>query len=102
MCFQSIHIFHVLMSYVMLLFLTIIAYLTTILFFESRYQRNSNSKINIASDVMILVSKAAYVFVFTLFASSDYALFKTIVLVAFSTGTFGSIYLNRPYNDYHV
>jgi uncharacterized membrane protein (DUF485 family) len=80
---KSINVFHVIIS--MLLSLELIAYFSTILLYESRYFIGTpmpsksitiNDIINVNSDVVNLVQKVVYVFVFTLFSKPTYALFK--------------------------
>lgn len=72
-------------------------FVTTILNFENRYTRDPTSKVNAKTDMVLLFSKAIYVFVFTFFSGYQYALFKSIVLVALSLLTFVSYLYNRPY-----
>ena len=47
--------------------------------------------------MILLLSKTAYVFFFTFFSQIQYALFKSIILVVFSSMTFLSYLWNRPY-----
>lgn len=43
-CFQSIHIVHIAISYIVLLFFLIMTLLTTLLFFENRYTKDPSAK----------------------------------------------------------
>ena len=54
-------------------------------------------RVNAKSELFMLLSKAVYCFVFTFFSQPGYPLFKSIVLVIFSSLSFLSYLWNRPY-----
>jgi len=96
-CFSGIHVLHVAISYLVLILFILIVYITTILNYENRYTRDPTSKINATSDLVMLLQQTIYVFFFTFFSQSQYALFKVLLLALFSVATYASIVSNRPY-----
>jgi phosphatidylglycerophosphate synthase len=96
-CFQSIHIVHIAISYLMLVIFAIITYLVTVMNFENRYTKDPTSKMSSKTDLLVLLSKIAYVFFFNFFSQNEYVLFKSIILVVFSCLTFVSYVKSRPY-----
>lgn len=96
-CFTGIHVLHVVISYLVIILFGLIVYITTILNYENRYTRDPASKINATSDLVMLLQQTIYVFFFTFFPQSQYALFKVLLLAFFSVATYASIVSNRPY-----
>lgn len=96
-CFQSIHIVHITISYLLLLIFAIMSYLVTVMNFENRFTKDPTSKMTSRTDLFVLLSKTAYVFFFNFFTQPEYVLFKSIVLVVFSCLTFISYLKSRPY-----
>ena len=96
-CFQSIHIVHITISYLLLLIFAIMTYLVTVMNFENRFTKDPTSKMTSRTDLFVLLSKTAYVFFFNFFTQPEYVLFKSIVLVVFSCLTFISYVKSRPY-----
>jgi hypothetical protein len=96
-CFQSIHIVHITISYLLLLIFAIMTYLVTVMNFENRFTKDPTSKMTSRTDLFVLFSKTAYVFFFNFFTQPEYVLFKSIVLVVFSCLTFISYLKSRPY-----
>jgi hypothetical protein len=96
-CFQSIHIVHITISYLLLLIFAIMTYLVTVMNFENRFTKDPTSKMTSRTDLFVLLSKTAYVFFFNFFTQPEYVLFKSIVLVVFSCLSFISYLKSRPY-----
>jgi len=96
-CFQSIHIVHISISYIMLLIFGIMTFMVTVMNYENRFTKDPTCKMNAHTDLFLLISKLAYVFFFNFFSQSQYVLFKSIVLVVLSCLSFLSYVNNRPF-----
>lgn len=81
----------------MLLIFGVMAFMVTVMNFENRFTKDPTCKMNANTDLVLLVSKLAYVFFFNFFSQSQYVLFKSIVLVVFSGLSFLSYLNNRPF-----
>ena len=58
---------------------------------------NDGYRINAKSDMLQLLSKTVYVFMFTFFHQEEYGMFKSVILCIFSTVVFLSCVTNKPY-----
>lgn len=66
-CFQSIHIVHITISYLLLVIFAFMTYLVTVMNFENRFTKDPTSKMTSRTDLFVLLSKTAYVFFFNFF-----------------------------------
>eukprot|EP00347_Sterkiella_histriomuscorum_P000937 403373955 len=96
-CFQSIHVLHIALSYLMLLVFVAMTILACMMHYENRYTKDPTAKINSRTDSFQIISKLAYVFIFVFFSQTEYSLFKSIILCIFSSVTFLSYVSNKPY-----
>ena len=81
----------------MLIIFAIMTYLVTVMNFENRFTKDPTSKMSSRTDLLLLLSKFAYVFFFNFFSQKEYVLFKSIILVVFSCLTFISYVKSRPF-----
>lgn len=87
-CFAGIHILHATASYIMFLIFGTMTFGSLVLHFENRFTKDPSAKIHSTSDLFQLLSKSIYIFIFTFFRGDQYCLFKSVVLVIFSSVTF--------------
>jgi hypothetical protein len=105
-CFNSIHILHAAISYLLILMFIAMNVVTLRCNYEARFHKdpfckynlfNNRYRTNSYSQINALIAKIVYIFSFTFFNQEEYYWFLSIVLLAFSSFVFSSFVTNRPY-----